>query len=227
MKIKDLGLNERPRERLRAQGAEALSNAELIAIIIGSGTKNANAMDVAHLLLKCGDGRLSNLSSMSLEAIRKVNGIGITKATVLKAIFEIGRRFISESGGERTSIRNSRTAYRIMKPILKGLQHEEFWVMFLNRSNFIISKEMLSSGGTNMTVIDIKLIVKKALEKLAEGIIIFHNHPSGKPNPGEADIRETSRVRNSLELFNISLIDHIIIGDGKYYSFAEEKVFIG
>ena len=225
MKIKDLGLSERPRERLRVQGAEALSNAELIAIIIGSGTKEVNAIEVAHLLLKEGEGRLSNLSTMSVEAIRRIKGVGVTKATVLKAIFEIGRRFIGESEGDRISIRDSKIAYKLMKPLLKGLVHEEFWVVFLNRANNVISKQMLSTGGTTATIIDVKIVVKMAIEKLAQGVILYHNHPSGNPTPGQADIKETSRVRNSLEIFNISLVDHIIIGDGKYYSFAEEKVF--
>ncbi len=225
MKIKDLGKNERPRERLRNRGADALSNAELIAIVIGSGTKEFNALELANVLITKGDGKLSDLAAMSVEAIQQTKGVGPTKATILKAVFELGRRFISESEGKRISIRDSLTAYKIMNPLMKGLKQEQFWIMFLNRANNIISKEMLSIGGTTSTIIDIKLIAKKALEKLAEGVILFHNHPSGNPNPGQADIKETSRVKNSLDLLNISLIDHIIIGDGAYYSFAEEQEF--
>lgn len=221
--MKDLCEDERPREKMLAKGAESLSNAELLAILLVTGLKDRNALDIAQdLLASCG-GRLSTAAAMSVEELCNTKGIKINKAIGIKAALELGRRFLSEkASGSIRQIRTPANVYELMRPLMKGLLHEECWAVFLNRNNKIISKERMSSGGMSSTVLDNRIIIRKALEKRATGIIIVHNHPSGDPTPGKEDIRCTEMLKNAAEQFDISLVDHVVICDGRFFSFADE-----
>lgn len=227
MKIKEMSLDERPREKMSEKGASALSNAELIAIILRTGTGKMNALETARHLLKSSGGSLTELAGASAEKMMKTEGIGRMKAITISAALELGRRFASEKAPfQKTAIKNAGMVYKIMSPLLKGLLHEECWVLFLNRANFVIDKEKASSGGTTATIIDTKRIVSKALEKNASGLILIHNHPSGNPRPGKADIEQTEILKKALSTFDISLVDHVIIADDRFFSFADERIEI-
>ncbi len=225
MKIKELCMDERPREKMLAKGADALSNADLIAILLRTGTGGMNVVDVAREVLKTADGKLNGISSMSVERLCDISGIGPAKAVTLAAAFELGRRAACESIiNSRTSISSSKTVFRMMLPSMKGLDHEECWVLFLNRANYLISKERMSSGGLDSTTLDPRTITRKAIEKKATGIIIVHNHPSGSALPGNADIEATRLLDKSLRTCDISLLDHVIIAENSYYSFSDEEL---
>ncbi len=224
MKILDLGEDERPVEKLLSKGSSVLSNVELIAILLRSGTGSMNAMDTARALLAKAEGKLTLLSGMSSEKMTSVPGIGAKKAAAVAAAFELGRRFMEESAGiDKTAVTDPSAIFRIMHPLLKGLEHEECWIIYMNRANYIIGKEMLSSGGFSSTTIDRKMAVLKAMEKKASGVILVHNHPSGNPKPGQADTRETSLLKKALDAVDISLLDHIIVCNDCYFSFSDGK----
>lgn len=228
MKMKDMSLDDRPREKMCAKGAAALSNAELIAILLRTGTGKNNAVETARLLLKMAEGKLRNLSSMPLDRICAVDGIGRSKAVAIAAAMELGKRSSEEESSiEKVSITSPEIAYRKMLPRLKGLHHEECWILYLNRANYVIGTERASSGGLDSTTVDVKMIARRALEKLASGIIMLHNHPSGNPMPGSADINLTGKLKKALDFFDISLVDHIVVCDDRYYSFADESVTPG
>lgn len=225
MKIKDYCESERPREKLLSKGAGAMSNAELLAILIGSGTKDENVLEVSNKLLKISGGKLSDIASMDPGQITSINGIGKNKYAAIAAAFELGRRCtLEEPGIEKNSITNAGMVYRIMIPHMKGLDHEECWVLLLNRANYVIHKEMIGLGGITSTTVDTKIIMKKALDKKACGIILVHNHPSSNPRPGKMDMEVTSSLKKASQTFDISLIDHVIVSDDSYYSFAEDRV---
>lgn len=225
MKIMDLGLDERPVERLLEKGAGSLSNVEILAVLLRSGTVELNAMDVARLALSHAEGSLVKLSSMSADKLQDIPGIGPKKAACLSAAFELGRRFSLEGTGvEKKALTGPEMVYRTMLPRLKGLPHEECWVIYLNRANFIIGKEMMTSGGFTSTTIDTRMFVMKAMEKKACGVIVVHNHPSGNPRPGDADLSQTRLLKDALSPMGIDLLDHIIVCDDCYFSFADERI---
>ena len=225
MKMKDLGLDERPMEKLLDKGSHVLSNVELLAVLLRSGTVELNAMDVARLVLGKAEGSFTKMSGMSKEGLMEVPGIGMKKAATLMAAFELGRRFVMEGSRlDKTAITGPEMIFRIMVPRLKGLPHEECWAIWLNRANYIIGKEMITSGGFSSTTLDTRMIVLKAMEKRARGVIIIHNHPSGNPRPGDADIRQTKALKDALAPMDIDLMDHVIICDDCFYSFADERV---
>ncbi len=227
MRIKELCADERPREKMFSKGAEALSNAELLAILIGSGTKKDNVLVVANKLLAAGGGRLSGIASMDSHEIMSMDGIGSGRYAAITAAFELGRRCCLEAPGlEKVPICDPAMVYKLMIPRMKGLDHEEFWVIFLTRANYVIQKEMISMGGLSATVVDPRTVVRKALEKRASGIVMVHNHPSGNPMPGKDDLEQTGAMRKAAGTFNISLLDHIIICDDRYFSFSNEKVYV-
>ena len=224
MKLKELSPDERPREKMVEKGASSLSNAELIAILLRTGTGKMNAIEVARELLKSADNRLAAIMTMPLGHLCKTNGIGLSKAVGIAAAFELGRRCSMESViGKKESITNPMAAYHILEPKFRGIDHEECWGLFLNRANYVIGAEKFSSGGLDSTVIDPKVIVRKALERKATSIILAHNHPSGNPMPGTSDIRETGNLKKALETCGIALTDHIIIAEVCFYSFADEE----
>ena len=223
MKIKELYHDERPRERLLAHGPESLSNVELLAVILRAGTREKNAVELARGLLDESHGTVGGLAEMSIDRLLEFSGIGSAKAATLSAAFELGRRCATEKiTKERKSISSPSTVFRLMIPHMKSLDHEECWALYLNRANHLICKEMMSSGGLDSTVMDCKMIVRRALEKKASGIILVHNHPSGSPLPGTADIKQTQLLKKALSTCDISLLDHVVIAESSYYSFADE-----
>ncbi len=225
MKIKELCMDERPREKMLSKGAGALSNAELLAIMLRTGTGRMNVVDVAREILKTAGGKINEVASMSVERLCGVDGVGPTKAVTIAAAFELGRRCASESIiSTRSAITSARTVFQMMLPVMKGLDHEECWILYLNRANYLISREKVSSGGLDSTTLDCKTIVRKALEKKATGIIVVHNHPSGSALPGNADIHATRQLASALRTCELSLIDHVIIAESSYYSFSDEEL---
>ena len=224
MKMKELCPDERPREKMLEKGAAALSNVELLAILLRSGSAEKNAVDLAREVLKNAGGRLGAIMCMSSDRLCSINGIGSSKAAAVTAAFELGRRASLEAiVEEKRSISKPKEVFRLMLPILRGIDHEECWGLFLNRANYITAKECLSKGGLDSTVLDIKSTVRKALEKMASGMILVHNHPSGSPMPGESDLQQTRNLKKALETCGISLIDHIIVAEDSFYSFADEE----
>ena len=225
MKIKELCMDERPREKMMSKGADSLSNAELLAILLRTGTANRNVIDVARDLIMKGEGKLHELASMPMEKLCETEGIGPSKAVTVAAAFELGRRCASEDiVTSRTSISSPKTVFRIMLPQMRGLDHEECWVLYLNRANHLIAKERISSGGLDSTTLDSRIIVRKALERKACGIILSHNHPSGSAMPGTVDIQATRQLAQVLKTCDISLLDHVVIAANSYYSFADEEL---
>lgn len=221
--IKDWIEEDRPREKMVALGSASLTVTELIAILLRAGTREKTAVDLARDVLSLSDGSLTALSRMSLNELQRLQGMGRAKAASLAAAFELGRRAASEESGSEKNVASPHLVAMMMTPLLKDLNHEECWCIFLNSANRIIGREKISSGGIAATVMDSRIIVKKAVEYLATGIILVHNHPSGNPKPSKSDIKNTLALREAASLFDISLADHIIIGNGSYYSFVEER----
>lgn len=223
MKIMDMGEDERPREKMRDRGLAALSNVELLAVILRTGTGGRNAMDLARDLLSYVDGSLCVLSAVTTSNMCHVPGVGFGKAASVAAAFELGRRCAFERAGNTdVSVTDSKTAAMLMAPRLRVLDHEECWALFLNRRNRPVGKEMISSGGLSDTGMDLRIVARLALEKKATAVIVFHNHPSGSPEPGKADLRQTAALKSALESLEITLLDHIIIAGDLFFSFSDE-----
>lgn len=224
MKIKDLSPDDRPRERLLQSGARSLSNSELIAIIIGGGIGGKNVTEVARELLSMAEGSLMLLASMPVERLITQKGIGPARAIMVAAALELGRRSMQESNSINNSpLTSPELVVQLMLPVLRNLQHEECWALFLNAKNRLIGKEILSTGSLESTVMDTRKVLRRAIEKQSRHVIMVHNHPSGSPEPSEADIRQTDILRKALSAVEIDLLDHIIIGDHKFYSFSQER----
>jgi len=221
IKITEWAVEDRPREKLVIKGAVSLSDAELLGILISSGTKEKSAVDLGRELLSSAGNNLNTLGKLSVGDLKKINGIGAAKAVTIIAALELGRRRKLAEALHSQKINNSKDIAEIFQPLLSDLPHEEFWTLFLNRSNRVISKMKLSQGGVSGTVTDTKIIMKKAIEHLASGITLCHNHPSGNINPSEADIQITNKIKESCQLLDIQLHDHLIISDKDYYSFAD------
>ena len=226
MKIAEMYPDERPREKAKKFGTEVLTLAELLAILIRTGTGKAGAVEVARQLLAEAGGSLTRLYGMSMEKISEIDGIGPAKAITLKAALELGKRlFLEDMTRPDEAIVGPDAVFRHMFPRLRGLDHEQCWAIFLNRSKHIISEELLSRGGMSETTLDIPALVRLTLEKKAYAVILIHNHPSGDPHPGKADLELTRRAQLSLKLMGLVLLDHIIISDGAYFSLESETVY--
>ncbi len=221
LKITDWAVEDRPRERLWNNGPSSLSDAELIAILIGSGTKSRSAVDLAHELLAAAGNSLTELGKLSVAGIRKIKGIGEAKAVTISAALELGRRRKLSEASENTQIRSSLDVYNIFSPLMEDLNHEEFWILFLNRANRVISRMKISQGGISGTVTDVRIVMKKAIETLASGLVICHNHPSGNNSPSDSDIHITRKIKEASAMMDIQLLDHLIISGKEYYSFAD------
>ena len=220
--IKDWAEDDKPREKLRDKGAQQLSNAELLAILLGSGTKTETAVDVAKQVLAIAKNDLRELGKKTLADFMQIKGIGQVRAITIMAALELGRRRRSEKSEEADKITGATDAAEIFISLLGDLPHEEFWVLFLNRSNKIVEKRKVGQGGLSATVVDFRLIAKLAINNLASGVVVAHNHPSGNLQPSADDKRITNKLNEALALFDITLIDHIIVSTSSYYSFAEE-----
>ncbi len=221
LKITDWALEDRPREKLIQKGTASLSDAELLAILINSGTKDKSAVELGRELLLMVNNNLNSLGKLTLTDLKKLRGIGEARAVTIAAALELGRRRkLSESDGT-PQIKSSKDVADIFQPLLSDLAHEEFWILFLNRSNRVINRMKLSQGGISGTVTDVRIVMKKAIEFLASGIIVCHNHPSGNLNPSESDTKITTKIKEAGALMDIQLLDHLIISDRDYYSFAD------
>ncbi len=223
MSITEWALEDRPREKLMSKGTRALSSAELIAILIGSGNKDETAVELAQRILNSVGGSLNTLSKLSVdELIKGFDGIGEAKAVSIIAALELGRRRKSEEVAERRRITGSREAYEWIYPQLADLPQEEFWVVLLNPSNRIIDTLRVSQGGTASTLVDVKLLLKPAVLQQATSLMLFHNHPSGNCTPSKADDALTQKIKSAAALLDIRVLDHIIVTDKAYYSYCDE-----
>ncbi|MEF9985663.1 MAG: DNA repair protein RadC [Bacteroidales bacterium] len=216
--------SERPREKFLAKGGESLSNAELLAILLRSGNRNENAIDLARNILATANNNLTVLKKFTFEDLKKFNGIGVGKALSILACFELSKRTDMEQTPINAQIYSSKSAAQAVAPILKDIAHEECWVLYLNRGNKLIGKEKVTSGGVSSTIVDVKIIIKKAISKLASSIILVHNHPSGNKTPGDHDKIQTKRLKNAAQMCEIELLDHLIIAGDNYYSFSDEGI---
>jgi DNA repair protein RadC len=222
LSIKNWAEADRPREKLLEKGRNALSDAELIAILLGSGTKDLTAVELAQNILHHVGNDLNKLGKLSIKELMQHKGVGKAKAITIAAALELGRRRKESESNQKTFIKSSKDAYEFISPFLSDLHHEEFWAIYLNRNNSIIHYAKIGQGGISATIADIRIILKTAIEQLASGIIICHNHPSGNIKPSESDISLTNRIKEAAKLLEINLLDHIIFTDKSYYSFADE-----
>jgi len=222
LKIKNWSVEDRPREKLENHGVHSLSDAEILAIIIGSGTKNMTALEVSRNILHQAANNLGELGRLDLHELIKFRGIGKAKAISILAALELGRRRNISTPAKRIKITSSKDASDLFQPVLGDLKHEEFWVLLLNRSNKMLEKIKISQGGISGTVIDTRIILKQALDRFSSSIILCHNHPSGNKSPSKADMDITNRIRQAAKIMDISLLDHIIIANKTYFSFADE-----
>jgi len=222
--ITDWSEDDKPREKLMLKGKEALSDAELIAILIGSGSRNESAVSLSKRILSSA-GNLNALGKLSISSLMQFKGVGEAKAISIVAALELGRRQRSEDALIFKKISSSKAVFEIMQPIIGELPHEEFWVLFLNNSNSVISKSQLSKGGITGTVVDVRLVFKLAMENGATALILCHNHPSGNLTPSEADKQITKKIKQAGESLDVKVLDHLIITESKYYSFVDEGIF--
>jgi DNA repair protein RadC len=222
--IKEWAEDDRPREKMLTKGLAALSNAELIAILLRIGTTGESAVELAKKLLNSVENNLNELARLGVKDFQNFKGIGETKAIQIIAALELGRRRKMEEVTDRGRINNSTDVSAVFGALLGDLPYEEFWVLFLNRSNTIIGKEKISQGGISGTVTDVRIILKFALDKMSSSIILCHNHPSGNKKPSEQDISITKKIKEAGALMDIILLDHIIIVLGGFYSFADEGI---
>lgn len=224
LSIKDWALEDRPREKLIAKGLQSLTDAELIAILIASGNRDESAVELSKRILKSVENNLNILGKLSLNDLQKFKGIGEAKAITIVAALELGRRRKLSDIVERKIIKASKDVFELFHPILADLPHEEFWILFLNQANKIIDKQRVSHGGLASTLIDVRLVMKAAIEKLASGIILCHNHPSGGLNPSPSDIAVTDKLRKAGEILDIKVLDHVIVTDKSFYSFGDSGI---
>jgi len=224
IRIIDMAMEDRPREKGARNGIHSLSNAELIAILIGNGSKQDSALELAKRILSMGKNDLYYLGKLSVKDLQSIHGVGWAKTSRILAAIELGKRRMEIPAPVKKSIKCSRDAYILIKPDLNELAHEEFWVLLLSRSNKLIDKIKISQGGISGTITDIRMILQEALTKLASAMIIAHNHPSGNLIPSEADKKITFKIKEAAILMDISVLDHIIVGEDNYYSFADENM---
>ena len=220
--IKDWAVEDRPREKLLKKGVQSLSDAEIIALLIGSGTRNESAVELSKKVLRSADNNQNQLGKLGVNELIKTKGIGEAKAITIQAALELGRRRKVSDVLIKNKITQSKDVFELFQPIIGDLPHEEFWILLINRSNRIIEKIKISQGGVTGTVIDVKIILKQALEKLASSVILCHNHPSGNRNPSKADNTITNKLKQAAQLMDIQVLDHIIVADIEYFSYADE-----
>lgn len=218
--ISDWSLSDRPREKYMEKGMASLTNAELIAILLRSGSQDETVVSLAIRLLQLNNDKLDDLAKMELKDLLKINGIGEAKAITIIAAFELGQRRRAETAREKAQIKNAKDVVELLQDKIAHISHEEFWVIYLNQSAKVLAIENVSKGGITSTDVDVRLIAKKALELMATGIIVSHNHPSGDVRPSDSDIQTTNTFRDALKLLNIKVLDHVILNGDKYYSFA-------
>jgi len=224
LSIKSWALDDRPREKLVTKGKMVLSDAELMAILIGSGNRQESAVALSQRMLQSVEGNINELAKVSIEKLMTFKGIGEAKAINIIAALELGKRRQLENLLEKPKIGGSNDVFKLMHPIIGDLSHEEFWVLFLNNSNKVLAKLQVSKGGMTATVVDIRLLFKQALELFSVAIIVCHNHPSGNLKPCDADVQLAKKIKNAGNTLDIKLLDHLIIAEKAYFSFADEGI---
>ncbi|MEO2059548.1 MAG: DNA repair protein RadC [Mesonia sp.] len=222
--IKNWAEGDRPREKLLQKGKMSLSDAELIAILIGSGSREESAVQLSKRILAASENKLNELGKLSVQQLTKFKGIGEAKAITIVAAMELGRRRRGEEAVRRKQITSADAVFEVMQPIIGDLGHEEFWILYLNNSNKILQKLQLSKGGMTGTLVDVRLAFKNALEVGATSVILAHNHPSGTLKPSEADKQLTRKLKLAGESLDIKVLDHLIVTQKSYFSFANEGI---
>lgn len=217
--------DDKPREKLMLKGKSALSDAELIAILIGSGSRSESAVELSKRILKSVNNNLNALGKLSISQLIAFKGIGEAKAISIIAALELGRRRRTEDALELMKITSSKAVFELMQPIIGELPHEEFWIVYLNNSNKVISKSQLSKGGITGTLVDVRLVFKNALEIGATSLILCHNHPSGTLIPSDADKQITKKLKLAGDSLEIKVLDHLIVTETSYFSFVDEGIF--
>jgi len=220
--IKQWNRDDRPREKMLLKGKSSLSDAELLAILIRSGSHDETAVELSKRILKKNNFNLNSLARLSVKDLSQFKGIGIVKAITIVTALELGKRRSLESTLNKPKINSSKVVFEIMNPIIGRLPHEEFWILYLNNANKIENKSRISKGGITATIVDVRLVYKRAIEYGATSIILCHNHPSGNRNPSNADDTITEKLKNGANLLDIQILDHIIIADVEYFSYADE-----
>ncbi|POS02423.1 RadC family protein [Flavobacterium croceum] len=223
--IKNWAEDDKPREKLMLKGKESLSDAELVAILIGSGNKNESAVDLSKRILASVDNNLNKLGKLTLKQLMLFKGIGEAKAISIAAALELGRRRREEDTIELKKVTSSKAVFEIMQPIVGELPHEEFWVLYLNNANRVVYKSQIAKGGITSALVDVRLIFKTALEQSAVSIILVHNHPSGKLEASQEDKAITQKIKTVGNYMDIAVLDHIIITEKEYLSFQDEGIF--
>jgi len=222
--IKSWSVEDRPREKLLIKGKNSLSKAELVAILIGSGNKDESAVDLSKRILASVNFSLHELGKLTVKKLTKFKGIGQAKAITIVSALELSRRRRSERALIKKKIHSSRSVFELMQPIIGELFHEEFWVIYLNSSNKVLMKSFLSKGGITSTSVDLRLILKSALQIGAVGLVLAHNHPSGALRPSGADKNITKKIKQAAEILDIKVVDHLIITENSYFSFADKRL---
>ncbi|AVR44171.1 hypothetical protein C7S20_02200 [Christiangramia fulva] len=222
LSIKKWAEDDRPREKLLQKGKLSLSDSELIAILLGSGSKNESAVELSKKILSSVQNNLNQLGKLSVQQLCKFKGIGPAKAVSIVAAMELGRRRRLEEALEQKKISSSNSVFEIMQPLIGELPHEEFWILYLNNSNKVIEQFQISKGGITGTLVDVRITLRKALELGAVSIILVHNHPSGNLKASEADKQLTKKLKTASESLDIKVLDHIIVTEKSYLSFADE-----
>lgn len=222
LSIKDWAVEDRPREKMLQNGTRSLSDAELLAILIGSGNLSESAVELSRRILASVNNNLNELGRKEAADLKQFKGIGDAKAVNIMAALELGRRRKAQSDPDKIIITQSRDAADYFSPILGDLGHEEFWILLLSRSNAVKDKFMVSKGGLTGTVIDVRIILKTALERTSSAMILCHNHPSGNLRPSDADQKITRKIKDAASLMDIAVLDHVIIAHDRYFSFADE-----
>lgn len=221
--IKELSAEDRPREKMINKGIASLSEAELLAIILGSGSRKESAVELAQRILAAYNNSISQLGKAGIDELKNTfHGVGDAKAVTIVAAMELGRRRQLEKPLDRPTIKSSNDAYQLLRPTIGDLPHEEFWIIMLSKANKIITRYNVSKGGLSATIIDVRLILKRALECHASSMIISHNHPSGSLEPSDADIKITKKIKEAGAIMDIPVLDHIIVTDNGYFSFADD-----
>jgi DNA repair protein RadC len=221
--IREWSEDDRPREKMLRKGTSSLSDAELLAILIGSGNRDESAVELARRIMRECDDNINELARLTIaDLCKKFKGIGEAKAITIKAALELGKRRKTSDFLERKQILSSRDLFEVFEPLLIDLVHEEFWIVFMNGANKVLSTHKLTQGGIQQTIVDVPLLLKMSLERLAQSIAVAHNHPSGQNKPSSEDENITRRIKQGCDAIGIRLLDHIIVARGKYYSFADE-----
>lgn len=222
--IRQWSIDDRPREKMQQRGAQQMSNAELLALLIGSGNQGESAVHLMQRLLSSVDNNILELHAMAIERMMEWKGIGLAKAVKIKAALELGKRIHLTEPVKQLQCNSSAKAYQLFQPALSFLSHEEFWVAYLNHQNKVIAHHCLSKGGITSATVDLRLLLKKALEVGATGLLLAHNHPTGNLHPSDADLSLTKKIKVAAQAIDIQLLDHLIVSENGYFSFADENI---